>query len=103
MVLAAAGNLGPDDLAFPASLPEVAAVSALGLDGHVLAACCARREVDFFAPGEDVPAVGPDGRVRLLGSSPATVIEAGMIALRRRWPRGEGEIVRPSASGGTHA
>jgi subtilisin family serine protease len=82
-VLAAAGNHGPEELCFPAWLPEVTAVSALGANGEVHLHCCAREEVDIFAPGEDVPAVRPDGRARLCGSSPATVLTAGIVALRR--------------------
>lgn len=80
-VLAAAGNRGPDELAFPAALPTVEAVSALSRDGGAFAQCYAGPGVDHFAHGERVPAVGTEGTLDLSGSSIATVIAAGLLAL----------------------
>lgn len=76
-VVVAAGDLGPDVLAFPASVTGVTAVTAHDADG-LLPGCSARG--DLTAPGWDVPAAGPDGVVRLRGSSPASVLAAGAIA-----------------------
>lgn len=73
-VVVAAGDLGPDVLAFPASVAGVVAVTAHDGDG-VLATCSAR--ADLSAPGRDVPASGPAGRLLLEGSSAAAVLAAG--------------------------
>ena len=81
-VFAAAGNYGPNELCFPASLPEVTAVSALCLDGRPYNLCSSNRHVDVFAPGQDVPAVRAEGRTLLQGSSPAAVLAAGVEVLR---------------------
>jgi subtilisin family serine protease len=80
-VLAAAGNRGPDVLAFPARLPEVLAVTGLGRGGAPLPFCCARDEVALHSPGHEVPAVGAHGLTTLSGSSPAAVLAAGVMAL----------------------
>ena len=73
-VFAAAGNLGPDVLAFPAAVTGVIAVTAH--DGrHLLPQCS--EHADLAAPGYDVPASGPRRRAYLQRSSPATVLAAG--------------------------
>ncbi|MCV2395579.1 S8 family serine peptidase [Actinotalea sp. M2MS4P-6] len=72
-VFAAAGNLGPEVLAFPAAVTGVVAVT--GHDGQrVLAQCCER--ADLAAPGYDVPAAGPRRRAYLQGCGPAAVLAA---------------------------
>ncbi|WP_199422673.1 S8 family serine peptidase [Actinotalea solisilvae] len=76
-VVVAAGDLGPDVLAFPASVSGVTAVTAHD-DAGLLPGCSARG--DLSAPGSDVPAAGRDGVVRLRGSSPAAVLAAGVVA-----------------------
>lgn len=81
-VFAAGGNRGPDEISFPAWLPQVQAVTGIGSDGKPLPICCARDEVNLYAPGHEVPAVDPDGYTTLSGSSPATVLAAGLAALR---------------------
>lgn len=78
-LFAAAGNLGPENLTFPAWLPEVAAVTAVGPDG-VLPECSAR--ADLAAPGDAVEASGPDGTQLMRGSSPAAVLAAGHYSQR---------------------
>lgn len=80
-LFAAAGNRGPDEICFPAWHLDVTAVSSLDSDGKSQSRCCGREDVDIFAPGEDVPAVWPDGRAFLQGSSPATVLTAGVRTL----------------------
>lgn len=103
-VLAAAGNRGPDVLAFPARLPEVLAVTGLGPDGAPLPFCCARDEVALQAPGHEVPTVGAHGPATLSGSSPAAVLAAGVMALylsrHRAAPRAGGPF---SFTEGCHA
>lgn len=73
-VFAAAGDLGPDVLAFPASVTGVLAVTAHDGAG-VLPRCSAR--ADLAAPGIDVPAAGLRGPARLSGSAVAAVLAAG--------------------------
>lgn len=78
---AAAGNRGPDVFLFPACLNGVTAVSAAGPDGVPLAWCCQDRRVDCYAPGHQVLSVGYEGPGTFSGSSPATVLAAGVAAL----------------------
>jgi len=73
-VLAAAGDLGAEALAFPASVTGVVAVTAH--DGTGLLGGCSRR-ADLSAPGTDVPAGGPTGPTLLSGCAVATVLAAG--------------------------
>lgn len=98
-VVVAAGDLGPDVLAFPASVAGVEAVTAHD-DGAVLPGCS--RWADVAAPGRDVPAAGPGGVVLLRGSSPAAVLAAGAhvaVLGAVRAHRGEpGEPGEPGAS-----
>lgn len=77
-VLAAAGNLGPDVLTFPASVSGVVSVTAWD-DGGVLAGCS--RRAALAAPGDGVPAAGGAARTALRGSSAAVVLAAGVCAL----------------------
>lgn len=80
-VFAAAGNRGPQRVLFPANLPGVVAVTGANLAGEILPECAAVDAVDAIALG-DIPApwgVGPE--VRLVGSSPATVLAAAIAAL----------------------
>jgi subtilisin family serine protease len=79
---ASAGNRGPDTLLFPASIRGVTAVSAAGPDGTPLEWCCQTSQVDFYAPGLDVWSIGSKNRCTVSGSSPATVLTAGLFALR---------------------
>lgn len=81
-IIAAAGNRGPDVTHFPAILPFVRAVGALDATGEPLLRCC-NRQVDLFAPGENVPAVGTYGLTTCTGTSPAAVIAAGLLASKR--------------------
>ena len=72
-VFVAAGDLGPDVLAFPASVSGVVAVTAYDRDG-ILPQCS--RQADLAAPGRDVPAAGGT----LQGSAAAAVLAAGASA-----------------------
>ncbi len=73
-VFAAAGNLGPQALAFPAAVTGVVAVTAH--DAHDVLPQCSRR-ADLAAPGVDVPAAGLRTRTYLHGCAPASVLAAG--------------------------
>ncbi|HQY34664.1 S8/S53 family peptidase [Actinotalea sp.] len=86
-VFAAAGDLGPDVLAFPASVTGVVAVT--GHDAIGLLPGCSLH-ADLAAPGHDVPAGGPDGLTLLQGTGAAAVLAAGAYAaqvteLTARW------------------
>ena len=78
---AAAGNRGPDNFLFPARLTGVTAVSAASPDGTPLEWCCQSPQVDCYAPGQ-VWSLRGEGRDTINGSSPATVLAAGLGALR---------------------
>lgn len=97
---AAAGNRGPDTFLFPARLPGVTAVSAAGPDGRPLSWCSQVSQVDCYAPGHEVLSVGLDGRGAISGSSPATVLAAGVAALRLA---GERRLEGKLGAGGLNA
>ena len=80
-LFAAGGNRGPDTLLFPARLEEVIAISAACPDGTPLSWCCQDCQVDCYAPGHEVLSVGLEGQGTISGSSPATVLAAGIAAL----------------------
>jgi len=81
-LFAAAGNYGPETMLFPAMQSRVTAVSAADRDGQPLDWCCQRSSVDLYAPGHRLQSIGPDGLSTISGTSPATVIAAGVEALR---------------------
>lgn len=91
-VFVAAGNDGPDVLAFPASVAGVVAVTAH--DEHGLLPECSSW-ADLAAPGRDVPAAGPCGLLRLRGSSPAAVLAAGAWAMGLAGRHGRRDGVDP--------
>jgi Subtilase family len=82
IVVAAVGNDGPAaPPTYPASYPEVIAVT--GVDGHNRALIEAGRalHLDYAAPGADMVATGLNGRpVRVRGTSFATPLVAARIA-----------------------
>lgn len=82
ILFAAAGNRGPDTFLFPACLEGVMAVSAAKPDGMPLEWCCQVAQVDCYAPGHEVWSIGFEGLGTISGSSPATVLAAGVAALR---------------------
>jgi membrane-anchored mycosin MYCP len=91
-VFAAAGNRGADMICFPAWLPEVTAVSALTYDGCIYPGCCALDNVDIYCLGDHVPTVGCGETTELSGSSPATVLAAGISALQRAAQRRQSQL-----------
>lgn len=80
-VLAAAGNYGAEICLFPARLSGVIAVSAVDLAGLPLTWCC-QTQVDCYAPGQGVFPSELAGGKSINGSSAATVIVAGVMALQ---------------------
>lgn len=80
-VFSAAGNLGPSQLLFPASLPGVQAVTGADMSGTVLAECAQGVGVDHIALGQVPSITVAAGEALTQGSSPATVIAAAVTTL----------------------
>lgn len=81
MVVAAVGNDGPAaPPAFPASYPDVIAVTGIDGRGRLLPEAGRARHVDFAAPGADMNAARPDGgKGRVRGTSFAAPLVAGRL------------------------
>ena len=84
-IVAAVGNDGPAaPQAFPASYPGVIAVTGVDGRGRVLAEAGRASHLDYAAPGADMAAASPDGRlVAVRGTSFAVSFVAGRLAVRR--------------------
>ena len=82
VVVAAVGNDGPAaPPQYPASYPQVVAVSAVDRRGRPLIEAGHATHVDFCAPGADMAApAGPSGFVTVRGTSFAAPIVAGLLA-----------------------
>lgn len=78
LIFAAAGNRGADALLYPASSIYSASVTGANMNGQILRDCYAGEYIDYIAPGE-IPCP-LDGSI-MYGSSPATVLAAGIAAL----------------------
>lgn len=80
-VVAAVGNDGPAaPPAYPASYPNVIAVTGIDGRGRVLPEAGRARHVDFAAPGADMNAASPDGgKGRVRGTSFAAPLVAGRL------------------------
>lgn len=88
IVVAAVGNDGPAaPPMYPASYPEVVAVSAVDGRGRPLLEAGRALHVDFCAPGADMAApAGPSGFAAVRGTSFAAPIVAGLLARELREP-----------------
>jgi hypothetical protein len=81
-IVAASGNDGSYLPSYPAAYPGVLAVGATN-ESRGSASFTSYGKVDVAAPGEQVPAINPDGGVEVVdGTSFASPIVAGLIALR---------------------
>jgi hypothetical protein len=82
-IVAAVGNDGPAaPPAFPASYPGVIAVTGVDSRGRALPEAGRAAHLDYSAPGADMAAAAPGGRlVRVRGTSYAVPLVAGRIAL----------------------
>lgn len=80
-VVAAVGNDGPAaPPAYPASYPEVVAVTGIDGRGRLLPEAGRARHVDFAAPGADMAAARMDGgKARVRGTSFAAPLVAGRL------------------------
>ncbi|WP_313801354.1 S8 family serine peptidase [Sphingobium sp.] len=101
-LVAAVGNDGPAaPPAYPASYPDVIAVTGIDGRGRVLPEAGRARHVDFAAPGADMNAARPDGgKGRVRGTSFAAPLVAGRLfaagslaALRAEAKRGAGPAI----------
>ncbi|WP_147160528.1 S8 family serine peptidase [Novosphingobium sediminis] len=85
VVVAAVGNDGAAaPPAYPASYPNVIAVTGVDGRGRVLLEAGKASHLDYAAPGADITAIGLDGRrVSLRGTSFAAPLAAARIAAHR--------------------
>jgi subtilisin family serine protease len=82
VIVAAAGNAHPHPLLFPARLPGVLAVGACDDTGALLEDCCRVPAPDWIVPAREILAADAPGReVARSGTSVATVVAAGLLAL----------------------
>jgi subtilisin family serine protease len=94
LVIAASGNDG--FIEYPAQLPGVVAVTAVGPGDWPAEFAATGPRIDLAAPGVDVLALGPDDAYRRLsGTSPAAaLVTAGAAALVYRTPGGDADVRR---------
>jgi subtilisin family serine protease len=95
-VVAAVGNDGPAaPPAYPASYPEVIAVTAVDARDRVLPEAGRAAHIDYAAPGAEMSAAGPSGGLAAVrGTSFAAPIVAGRLAMLLREPNA---VAAPSA------
>jgi hypothetical protein len=81
IIVAAVGNDGPAaPPLYPASYPEVVAVTGVDAKGRVLLEAGKARHIDFAAPGSDMAAASPGGFSPVRGTSFAAPIVAGKLS-----------------------
>ena len=95
-VFAAAGNLNPQRVLFPARLRGVVATGAARPGGGLRADGCRRPGLDLVVPGTDIPALVGDAEVSpRSGSSVACVVAAALAALAPSRPGAPRHGTRP--------
>jgi hypothetical protein len=110
LIVAAVGNDGPAaPPLYPASYPEVIAVTGVDGSDKVLIEAGRRGHVDFAAPGADIFAASlPAGYAQVRGTSYAAPIVAGLLAQRLERPdrllaeQAVGELVTTATDLGAH-
>lgn len=79
---AAAGNLFPEHVTFPARLPGVNAVGACDSLGNLRLECCRSPHLEYIMPGTEIPAIVRASQIETRsGSSVACVVAVGLAAL----------------------
>lgn len=81
ILVSAAGNSGVDETYFPAALPGVIAVGAVGADRLRTRFSTGAPYIAVCAPGEGIPVASLDGYARVSGTSFAAPMVAGACAL----------------------
>ena len=83
VLIAAVGNAGPrSPPLYPAAYPQVIGVTAIDADNKLLPQANRGPQVTVAAPGVDVLADAPDGKLQLTsGTSVATALTSGVAAL----------------------
>jgi Subtilase family len=100
VVVAAVGNDGPAaPPMYPASYPDVVAVSAVDAHGRPLLEAGRASHVDFCAPGADMAAAAPGtGYAVVRGASFAAPIVAGLLAREMGAEPGRGQAALDAAA-----
>lgn len=80
VIISVAGNHGGSLPMFPASIPGVVCVSAIGKNSLPLPECYQGNYVDVFAPGEEIMSAHLGGWGKMSGSSQAASIFCGLFA-----------------------
>jgi type VII secretion-associated serine protease mycosin len=85
VVVAAAGNKSEDlNIAFPAAMPDVLAVGAIGRDGNIANFSIIDSKIGICAPGVDMVTTDlKDGYAKGQGTSQAAAVVSGAAALVR--------------------
>ena len=80
VMVAAAGNAGRDQVAYPASDPRVIAVTAVDAAKRLYRKANTGKQVDFAAPGVDLLVPRNRGSAYRTGTSYAAAVASGLIA-----------------------
>ncbi len=88
VVVASAGNSGTDEPEYPASLPGVVSVGAIGSSGEIWKKSSYGSNVMLSAPGVGVAIIGADGTYRNTNgtSDSAAYVSAAAALLRAKFP-----------------
>lgn len=82
IIVASAGNFMKGEILYPAAFEKVLAVGSIDKNGNVISPTGILNKHVIFLPGENIVTTGPnDSYNSMFGSSPATAILSGIIAI----------------------